>query len=57
MAVRKAHEFSEAAALITKDEPIINIKYKLARIRTQRIMGDYIEAMDSLGALEKDIVA
>ena len=55
LAVRKAHEFSEAAALLARELPILNFKYKIERVRTQRKLGDYIEALAGLDALGKEI--
>ena len=55
LVVRRAHEFSEAAALLTKDVPILSFKYRLGRIRTQRHLGDYIDAFEALDTLEKEI--
>ena len=55
LVVRRAHEFSEAAALISKEVPILSFKYRLERARTQRKLGDYIDAIEGLQVLEKDI--
>ena len=55
LVVRKAHEYSEAAALLAKATPILGLKYRLARTRTQRKLGDYLDAMDALATLEKEI--
>ena len=53
--MRKAHEFSEAAALLSKGTPILGFKYRLARARTQRKLGDYLDALEAMATLEKEI--